>query len=94
MICVKIGILTCRIIPSAEIRPTQLSASVVDIKPQMIRPAHRYGRKSCIGLRNNVPKITPIAAMSTAILMESQKAPTFDLRYRWAISCHPNTAAR
>ena len=82
----KTGIGNCLMIASAPIKTPVASITVEEINPQMIKPAERKGRNSCIGDLKIVPKITPIHAIITPVEIVIHHGPSIDLRYLWRIS--------
>ncbi len=63
---------------SAETKAKEDSEIVEEIKPQMIRPAERNGKKSFIGVENRLPKINPKHAIITPVEIVIQKGPSVD----------------
>ena len=68
----------------------QPSVRQVKIKPHKIKPRVKNGKKSAIGELKILPNTNPIDEIMTAILMVSQKGPTFDRLYRCFTSCQPS----
>ena len=77
--CVKTGMGNCLIMASAPIKTVVASITVEEINPQMIRPADRKGRNSCMGDLKIVPKITPIQAIITPVEIVIHHGPSIDL---------------
>ena len=84
--CEKTGMGSCLIIASAPIKTFVASITVEEMNPQMIRPAERKGRNSCMGDLKIDPKITPIHAIITPVEIVIHQGPSIDLRYLWRMS--------
>ena len=79
--CTKRGSGSCLIIASAEINALQLSPITPEMKPHKIIPKVNEGKKISIGAPIIEPKIMPMDAIMTPMLIVTQKGPIVDLLY-------------
>lgn len=66
---------SCLMMGSAAANTVVASVIVVEIKPQMIKPADRKGKNSDIGDLNKDPKMIPMQAIITPVEIVIQKGP-------------------
>ena len=83
---VKSGNGNCLITASAEVKTVVDSEMQDEMRLQIIRPADRKGRNSCIGLSNRFPKIIPRQVIMTPVEIVIQKGTKVDRRYLCRIS--------
>ena len=65
---------------SDDIKPTQPSVRVFDIKFHKTSPIDKKGKKSCIGDWNICPKTMPIVPIITPMLTVNQNGPKTERR--------------
>lgn len=71
---------SCLMMGSAATKTVVASVIVVEIRPQIIKPAARKGKNSDIGDLNNDPKIIPMQAIITPVDIVIQKGPKVERR--------------